>query len=176
MRKQIMLKVMATALAAVVAAPIGSLTIHTTRPVIVKAATAKAAKAAAELKTATKVTGVSESEESSWSPATLNLEGISRYDDATKTWLDAITEVKVGDETYVHADDDYLEKSCPPQKLISEFIKIPFTAPRQPSPIHKIPQISGICSRKNEFIPMILFASRYLSTIQLILFTLAFNE
>lgn len=111
MRKQIMLKVMATALAAVVAAPIGSLTIHTTRPVIVKAATAKAAKAAAELKTATKVTGVSESEESSWSPATLNLEGISRYDDATKTWLDAITEVKVGDETYVHADDDYLEKS-----------------------------------------------------------------
>ena len=38
MRKQIMLKVMATALAAVVAAPIGSLTIHTTRPVIVKAA------------------------------------------------------------------------------------------------------------------------------------------
>ena len=49
MRKQIMLKVMATALAAVVAAPIGSLTINTTRPVIVKAATAKAAKAAAEL-------------------------------------------------------------------------------------------------------------------------------
>ena len=48
MRKQIMLKVMATALAAVVAAPIGSLTINTTRPVIVKAATAKAAKAAAE--------------------------------------------------------------------------------------------------------------------------------
>ena len=69
MRKQIMLKVMATALAAVVAAPIGSLTINTTRPVIVKAATAKAAKAAAELKIAPRVTGASGSLASSWSPS-----------------------------------------------------------------------------------------------------------
>ena len=109
MRKQIMLKVMATALAAVVAAPIGSLTINTTRPVIVKAATAKAAKAAAELKIAPRVTGASGSLASSWSPATMELQGISKYDDAGEAWINAITEVKVSGETYTRADYDSLD-------------------------------------------------------------------
>lgn len=109
MRKQIMLKVMATALAAVVAAPVGSLTIHTTEPMIVKAATAKAAKEAAEKKIAPRITGVSGSEASSWSPATLKIQGISKYDDAGSSWIDAITEVKVSDETYTRADYDSLD-------------------------------------------------------------------
>lgn len=109
MRKQIMLKVMATALAAVVAAPIGSLTINTTRPVIVKAATAKAAKAEAELKIAPRVTGASGSLASSWSPATMELQGISKYDDAGEAWINAITEVKVSGETYTRADYDSLD-------------------------------------------------------------------
>lgn len=107
MRKQIMLKVMATALAAVVAAPVGSLTIHTTRPVIVKAQDAKAAKAA-ELKTAPKVTGVDGSEASSWSPATLIIQEISRYDDAQKAWIEAITQVQASGKTYIHAENDSL--------------------------------------------------------------------
>lgn len=70
MRKQIMLKVMATALAA-----------------------AKAAKEGAEKKIAPRITGVSGSEASSWSPATLEIQGISKYDDAGSAWIDAITEV-----------------------------------------------------------------------------------
>jgi hypothetical protein len=58
-----------------------------------------------------------------------------------------------------------------PQKLISAFIAIPRIAPRHPRPTQIIAQNPGICSRKNEFIPNILSASKYLSTIQLILFT-----
>lgn len=108
MRKQIMLKVMATALAAVVAAPVGSLTIPMTRPVIVKAA-AKAAKEGAEKKIAPRITGVSGSEASSWSPATLEIQGISKYDDAGSAWIDAIMEVKVADEVYTRADYDSLD-------------------------------------------------------------------
>lgn len=110
MRKQIMLKVMATALAAVVAAPVGSLTINTTRPVIVKAATAKAAKAAAEFKIAPKITGVEGSDASSFSPATFIAQGISRYDDVQKAWIEAITEVQVNGKNYAHVENDSFDE------------------------------------------------------------------
>ena len=36
----------------------------------------------------------------------MELQGISKYDDAGEAWINAITEVKVSGETYTRADYD----------------------------------------------------------------------
>ena len=103
MKKQVVTRLIATALAAVLAAPVGGLTVAPASITVKAAENTQAAE-----KTAPRVTAVSESEASSWSPAVMTLEGISQYDDAQKAWLNKIT-VKVNGESYTHADYDSLE-------------------------------------------------------------------
>ena len=100
-KKKVMLQMLAATIAASMIVPVGTLAMPNTAVVAY-------ASQEVSTKTAPKITGVLGSEASSWSPATLTLTGLSRYDDTTSTWLDAITEVNVNGDVYTRADNDSL--------------------------------------------------------------------
>ena len=100
-KKKVMLQMLAATIAASMVVPAGTLAMPNTKMVAY-------ASQEVSTKTAPKITGTSGSEASSWSPATVTLEGISKYDDGASDWIETITQITVNGETYQRAENDSL--------------------------------------------------------------------
>lgn len=100
-KRKVMLQMLAATIAASMVVPVG---IGAKTPMIAYAQ----AESQVSLKTAVKITGVSYSEASSWSPAKVILTGIDKYSSITSNWLDAISEVSVNGVVHQRADYDSL--------------------------------------------------------------------
>lgn len=110
MKKTFAARVLAAAMATTMAVPGGSFAIPGMSVVVqAQGKGAVQVQEAASLKTAPRVSGASGTQASSWSPATVDIKGISRYDDMTSTWLSSITKVTVNGTEYTRADYDSLD-------------------------------------------------------------------